>query len=154
MIFLLPWRFDWLFYLSTLVHVVNSWALNLRKHWAWDLKVGQRKLLRQQTNLTYLNRTGSSSHSKPQGCCEVQWFHTCVVMSFCFNIKAKSPPHSRAMPISQKARFSEPKLQKMPKQPRLILSLMLFLNFMLNLLLLVLCILTQRSVCGDFPIVL
>lgn len=43
------------------------------------------------------------------------------------------------------------KALKKQKQLVLDLSLMLFLNFMLNLLLLVLCILTQLSVCVDSP---
>lgn len=36
--------------------------------------------------------------------------HDLILVSFCCNIKAKSPPLPRAMPVSQKAHFSESKL--------------------------------------------
>lgn len=81
------------------------------------LKVGQGKPSVTHANTWYLNRTGSSSYSEPHGCCEVRWFLTGVVMSLSCNIKAKNPPHPRAMPVSQKAHFSEPKLQRCQCNP-------------------------------------
>lgn len=118
------------------------------------LKVEQEKLSGKHVNITYLHRIGLSSYSEPQVCCEVQWFHTCVVMSLCCNIKAQNSPHPRAIPISQKAHFLEPKLRRCQSNP-----CWYFVSCYFSILCLIYSFwfyvfLTQPSVCGDFSIVL
>lgn len=56
------------------------------------LKGDQGKLSVKRANLTYLNKTGSSSYSEPQGYCEVKWYHTSVMTSFFITLKSRVLP--------------------------------------------------------------
>lgn len=75
--------------------------------------------------------------------------HSCKGTGFkCRNLVCRHPRVLWSFP--RRLGFRDKALKKQ-RQLVLDLSLMLFLNFMLNLLLLVLCILTQLSVCVDSP---